>query len=252
MPRFLHGWPPPRLTTSAPPVVRRQRLREWSHDTAVTPYVHWITAERAADHQTHRDRVGAQQAAAHPSRCIAAQPARAVAADQAADAGRHVSVLRGRRKRCAASSAAVATTAPQVAERAGGRVRDRLHPIRRDHGDRPQRVAGTVYSAPRLIVPSSSSPSLSPPRCTGVVASHRPNGRRRPAPTQDRVPIRSGSAGAWSRMPKLLSALSAVGDGSHALWRAIVLVAATTSGWHALYRLVHHLDDHLVGSAAAR
>ncbi|CNL48048.1 integral membrane protein [Mycobacterium tuberculosis] len=51
-------------------------------------------------------------------------------------------------------------------------------------------------------------------------------------------------------MPKLLSALSAVGMGAM-LWVGghIVLVGSDHLGWHALYRLVHHLDDHLVGSA---
>lgn len=51
-------------------------------------------------------------------------------------------------------------------------------------------------------------------------------------------------------MPKLLSALSAVGMGAM-LWVGghIVLVGSDHLGWHAPYRLVHHLDDHLVGSA---
>lgn len=51
-------------------------------------------------------------------------------------------------------------------------------------------------------------------------------------------------------MPKLLSALSAVGMGAM-LWVGghIVLVGSDHLGWHALYRLVHHLDDHLVGSS---
>ncbi|CFI29764.1 integral membrane protein [Mycobacterium tuberculosis] len=51
-------------------------------------------------------------------------------------------------------------------------------------------------------------------------------------------------------MPKLLSALSAVGMGA-TLWVGghIVLVGSDHLGWHAPYRLVHHLDDHLVGSA---
>ncbi|CKM93986.1 integral membrane protein [Mycobacterium tuberculosis] len=51
-------------------------------------------------------------------------------------------------------------------------------------------------------------------------------------------------------VPKLLSALSAVGMGAM-LWVGghIVLVGSDHLGWHAPYRLVHHLDDHLVGSA---
>lgn len=51
-------------------------------------------------------------------------------------------------------------------------------------------------------------------------------------------------------MPKLLSALSAVGMGAM-LWVGghIVLVGSDHLGWHAPYRLVHHLDDHLVGSS---
>lgn len=54
-------------------------------------------------------------------------------------------------------------------------------------------------------------------------------------------------------MPKLLSALSAVGMGAM-LWVGghIVLVGSDHLGWHALYRLVHHPDDHLVGLLVAR
>ncbi len=197
-------------------------------DTAVTPqYVHWITAERMPTSNASRYRVGAQQAAAHPSGALLSQLASRGWATSSKDVGRHV-------LQCyegaggAASSAAVATTPRCRSPNAS------WWPGRSDRLNLPRRYLPstrlTSHSCRASVVPSSSPPRhhRRGVRCRRCQCP----GRRRPAVLTQTARPDSGSGSAGPGRGDAQTA-GAVGgrDGSHALRAATVLVG---SDWHAL------------------
>ena len=160
-------------------------------DTAVTPqYVHGSRRRaRAADHQEDRDRLAPQQAALHPAGGAAAQRVPAAGAAGAADHRRHLPRLRGRREGLGAgqrprqrgrgTSSAEQGELDRRARADDGRRRDpdRLHPLRRDHGDRAQR--GRRLRARRRLRHAGGDPG------GGRDLHHRPRLRRGRADRED-------------------------------------------------------------------
>ena len=82
--------------------------------------------------------------------------------------------------------------------------------------------------------------------------AHRQDGRRRAPPRASASPAPRSSVGRGlvKGMPKLLSVLSTVGIAAM-LWVGghILLVGIDELGWHALYDLVHHLEEGVAGVA---
>ncbi len=125
---------------------------------------------------------------------------------------------------------------------------DRLHPLRRDHGDRAQRG--------RRLPAGRGLPDARGGAGGGRGLHHRPRLRRGGADREDgrhragarRAPLGrlpSGSVAAWSTaMPRLLTIISVVGTGAM-LWVGghILLVSSHELGWHAPYDLVHHWEE---------
>ena len=118
-------------------------------DTAVTPqYVHGIAAERELP-IIKRIAIGSlrNKLLFILPAALAAQPVRAVAADADPDGRRDLPLLRGRREGVGPDSrgqmhhAAPTAAVGEDAETPDDcrRDPDRLHPVRRDHGDRTQR-----------------------------------------------------------------------------------------------------------------
>ena len=219
-------------------------------DTAVTPqYVHGVAAERELPIiKQDRDRLAAQQAAVHPAGGAAAQPVPAVAAHPAADARRHLPLLRGRREGLgAARRPPRATRSPSHGAGRSRRTRGRWSSgaIRTDF----------ILSAEIMVIalnevadepfvsardhPAWSSPSASRSSCTASSAlivkmddvGLQPDPARRPSSP-------SGSGTAWSRaMPRLLNVISVVGIAAM-LWVGghILLVGVDDLGWHCALR----------------
>ncbi len=106
-----------------------------------------ITAEReAADHQTHRDRRCATSCCSSFLALLLSQ-LKAVAADPAAPMLGATYCATRAPKRVASSASWPRRRAAGRRTRAGGRGDpDRLHPIRRDHGDRPSTRWPTSHS----------------------------------------------------------------------------------------------------------
>ena len=154
-------------------------------DAAVRPWHRRRT--RAADHQAHRDRVAAQQDPVHPARGTAAQSVRAMAAHPHPDARCHLPLLRGCRE--GTGQAPRTPRARHTRGRLGRRCRAlhghrchpyRLHPLGRDHGDRPQRSGRPAVRA------AATDPSRGRRghhrRGVRRRRGHREDGRHRPEP----------------------------------------------------------------------
>ena len=127
----------------------------------------------------------------------------------------------------------------------GWRHPHRLHPVRRDHGDRPQR-GGRPAVRPRLIILIVVALVITV-AVYGVVALivKMDDIGLSLAQRTSRFAQKVG-LGLVAGMPKLLAALSAIGTVAM-LWVGghILLVGTDTLGWHAPYGLVHHGEEYV-------